>query len=1498
MGKRSSNFASAYHVRLDRIFKMNRKLNLLLAAIATMSIALPTNAAAPAKLKALLIAGGCCHDYTRQHKVLSEGIQGLANVQVDVWWTDDKSTDPPLDVYNDPEWAEGYDVVIHDECAASNRDLKVFERILDAHKTIPAVHLHCAMHSFRNGTDRWFQHLGLQSSSHGPQVPIEVKFSAQAHPITATLKNWTTIREELYNNVKTFDITPLATGKQVIKRKDKEQVVEHIVAWTNEKHGARSFSTTLGHNTETVADPRYLELVTRGLLWACDQLNVEHLEPYTGENKITFVKGKPKAAKKPVVASLAKAPEGATLAKLTASSVQRGRDPWMAIDGDKKTRWCAANSSKPQWLQLEFEKPQELTGVDINWESQGTIYGYKLEGSLDGKTWKLLHDGTGNQAPGDSSDEFPAATLKFLRVTGTRAQSWISLWGLTVEGKGIKSIYPKIDEKTAAKIDASSNDPYKEAGNITPKIVKLSAQEETDILKDVRVPEGFEATLFAPWQTANYPVYVAASPGGDLYVSSDGNGSLGRNPGRGRILRLRDRDGDGRADEVKEFVKNIDAPRGIIWDHDRLYVLHPPHITVYFDRDGDGIAEGSKRLINGIAFGFDSRPPDHTTNGLELGTDGWIYIAGGDFGFMEAVGTDGRRLQHRGGGVIRFRPDGTGLEIFATGTRNILGTPMSPLLDLFARDNTNDGGGWDVRFHHFSGLEDHGYPRMYKNFVDEHIHPLADYGGGSGCGSVYIHEPGFPAEWAHAPFTCDWGRAGLFRHSVERQGAGFIEAEAPKTFIKVTRPTDADVDGMSRVYQASWKGPATFRWEGANHGYITRVTPKGFVPEPLPDFEKLGDADLGNLLESPSHIRALAAQRTLLRREENKATTRMLYGLAADRSKELRARVAALYAITQRGLGSGSSAAVVKTVSPLANDASIQAFVLRALGDVGIDRVSKGQQGLAPTELLIAGAKSTDPRTRVEAIVAAARQKNKAAAESIALSLGHQDPVIAHTAFRALAKLVAPGPCLDILDTAGSTEAQRRGASHALMRMHYKDVVEALTKRLAAASKESKPFILSALCRLYHREAEWKGDSWGTRPDTRGPYYQLTTWDQSENILAALKSELANASPGDAAALIREMNRNRIQDNDALNRIIEVAGKDDRHIVTAVNQLAAASDIPVAAIPLLHKAARSDSTPPMALAQTVECLAKINGKEALGSMLVALAMLDRAKGENKAQGAAKNAFLKNKALDNLHEALAEIAAKDVAAPQARWAHAGLLELASGKKIGPEAQSHARKEIDLAWQNPVRRIMLMKLAAELKSHYLDARIGASLADFNPDVVKAAQAAVKRLRIQPPGADKTPKIDTLEIEEALAQAIALKGDAALGEAVFIKAACATCHTTSQDQPQKGPYLGNIANTYRRKDLAESILNPNKTIAQGFASQVIITKDEFEYTGFITKEAADQVTLRDVTAREHVIKKSDIDERKTLSTSIMPPDLMNTFSVKELASLLDYLEGLSKN
>src|SRR5204862_6927471 len=82
-------------------------------------------------------------------------------------------------------------------------------------------------------------------------------------------------------------------------------------------------------------------------------------------------------------------------------------------------------------------------------------------------------------------------------------------------------------------------------------------EQEVALLKEVKVPDGFEAKIFAVPPAVNYPVFVAAAPDGTLYVSSDKNGSLDRAANRGRILRVRDLDGDGHADEVKEFVPNV-----------------------------------------------------------------------------------------------------------------------------------------------------------------------------------------------------------------------------------------------------------------------------------------------------------------------------------------------------------------------------------------------------------------------------------------------------------------------------------------------------------------------------------------------------------------------------------------------------------------------------------------------------------------------------------------------------------------------------------------------------------------------------------------------------------------------------------------------------------------------------------------------------------------------------------------------------------------------------
>ena len=115
--------------------------------------------------------------------------------------------------------------------------------------------------------------------------PIEITFADRSHPISKPLPEWVTIKEELYNNIQVLPTAKvLASGKQLVPPKPKAgeaadpaakpAEVTAAVVWTNEygPNRTRIFSTSLGHNNDTVGDDRYLDLITRGLLWSAGRL--------------------------------------------------------------------------------------------------------------------------------------------------------------------------------------------------------------------------------------------------------------------------------------------------------------------------------------------------------------------------------------------------------------------------------------------------------------------------------------------------------------------------------------------------------------------------------------------------------------------------------------------------------------------------------------------------------------------------------------------------------------------------------------------------------------------------------------------------------------------------------------------------------------------------------------------------------------------------------------------------------------------------------------------------------------------------------------------------------------------------------------------------------------------------------------------------------------------------------------------------------------------------
>jgi putative heme-binding domain-containing protein len=150
--------------------------------------------------------------------------------------------------------------------------------------------------------------------------------------------------------------------------------------------------------------------------------------------------------------------------------------------------------------------------------------------------------------------------------------------------------------------------------------------------------------------------------------------------------------------------------------------------------------------------------------------------------------------------------------------------------------------------------------------------------------------------------------------------------------------------------------------------------------------------------------------------------------------------------------------------------------------------------------------------------------------------------------------------------------------------------------------------------------------------------------------------------------------------------------------------------------------------------------------------------------------------------------------------------------------------------------------------------------------------------------------------MSVADAIAAVVKTKGDVELGKKLFTQQTCVNCHTTSEKEPQRGPYLGNIAATYKRPELAEAILVPNKSIAQGFVANHFTLKNGDELDGFVTLEAADKVTIRDIASQEHTIAVKEIAKREKLEKSLMPEGLATPLTLHEFASLLDYLESLN--
>jgi putative membrane-bound dehydrogenase-like protein len=713
--------------------------------------------------------------------------------------------------------------------------------------------------------------------------------------------------------------------------------------------------------------------------------------------------------------------------------------------------------------------------------------------------------------------------------------------------------------------------------------IPFDQAREQKVQREVKASSGFEATLFAGPPYAMYPTCITATNEGALFVCQDPNLSLSVDRNKGRVLKLVDADGDGHAERYSIFVDSIDSPRGVAWDGAALYVMHPPMLTKYIDDNGDGISDRSEDLVEGLGFDLDFRGADHGTNQIAMGIDGWIYIAVGDYGYKKAIGRDGTQIEHHGGSVVRVRPDGTGLEIYAVGTRNIYDVALDPFMHVFSRDNTNDGDGWNTRLHYLAHNANMGYPMLYKNFEDEHFPSLHDYGAGSGTGDLWVQDPGFPAGFNNTLYTADWTVNKIFRHPLEQKGASFgVQQEE---VLSVVHPSDLVMDGKSNMYVASLSG-GQFTYTGDSVGYVIRVSYPGQKAQTALDLEKASDAQLLTSLVSGNAMHRISAQHEILRRGAKPATVQKLGQQVLDTKLAPESRAAAIFTLKQLV---GLKAQPVLLQAASAAEPRVREVALRAL----VDR--RDELAGVPTALYVKALSDSDGQVQSQAVNGLVRLGDAAAADALVPLAGSSDPALAHLAINALVGFRATPALLKGLDF--GPPAVKKGALRALQQIHDEPTVAALVERARAAkTDEARRPLLLALARLYNEEGIWIGQWWTTRPSFLGPYFEPAPWEGSPRIRPVLEQALVNASGAEFESLVDSFVLNRVLPQGAKPLLVALTTSRDPQRAEAIASLIGSSNVNAASVPLLAQLDRKNLALHGAVAQLLASEPKLSAE--------------------------------------------------------------------------------------------------------------------------------------------------------------------------------------------------------------------------------------------------------------------------------------------------------------
>ncbi len=520
----------------------------------------------------------------------------------------------------------------------------------------------------------------------------------------------------------------------------------------------------------------------------------------------------------------------------------------------------------------------------------------------------------------------------------------------------------------------------------------------------------------------------------------------------------------------RTYVERLESVNGLEWIGETLYVVHPPFVSAFRDDDGDGRAEHRVDLVSGLgASPAGEAIDDHSGGGIRRGVDGYLYLAVGDRGVPRGIGRDGATIRASSGGVVRVRPDGSGLEVVTTGDG------QTTALMLSAGDDVFSFGGGDVRKRWAKSLVHHivsgryGYPYQFLNAAFRTLPVVSKLGEGRAGQGVCYNEGGLPEAYDGDLILCDPQAQTVDRLEIRKAGGSFTLSRRTPL---VARGGAADF----RPYSLATHADAAGFWlvDQGGGGRLYRLSYEGPGRRPIPSRE----ADRIKALDHPALSVRLAAEDGLV--DEGEAAVVRL-STRLRQAEPTVGRIHALWALDR--IGTVESRGMIRSVLL---DAS-PAIRLQAARSSGLRRDREAGEALARL------VHDRDPAVRREAAVALGRIGDRAASPALLAALGDADPFAAWSIRQALL-------AVDCDDQKAIVDAflDLRRREPALLLADESWSIPILSALVDALAKTPEPVVrgrmITCLVGQYRRYPEWSGAWFGPDPLAAGFPRKTEPW--------------------------------------------------------------------------------------------------------------------------------------------------------------------------------------------------------------------------------------------------------------------------------------------------------------------------------------------------------------------------------------------------------------------